>query len=72
MPANSPHPVEHAEPLPLDDPLRTTSGLLATPHIGYITRDLYTTFYRDAVVDIAAFLDGTPVRVLAAPEDRPS
>ena len=61
--------VYDTEPLPVDDPLRTTPGLLATPHIGYVTRDLYTTFYRDAVDDIAAFLTGTPVRVLAAPDD---
>jgi phosphoglycerate dehydrogenase-like enzyme len=61
--------VYDTEPLPLDDPLRTAPGLLATPHIGYVTRELYTTFYRDAVDDIAAFLDGTPVRVLAAPDD---
>jgi phosphoglycerate dehydrogenase-like enzyme len=58
--------VYDAEPLPVDDPLHTTPGLLATPHIGYVTRDPYTTFYRDAVKDIAAFLNGTPVRVLAA------
>jgi phosphoglycerate dehydrogenase-like enzyme len=64
--------VYDTEPLPVDDPLRTTPGLLATPHIGYVTRDLYTTFYRDAVDDIAAFLNGTPVRVLAAPDDPPS
>ena len=64
--------VYDTEPLPVDDPLRTTPGLLATPHIGYVTRDLYTTFYRDAVEDIAAFLNGAPVRVLAAPDDQPS
>jgi phosphoglycerate dehydrogenase-like enzyme len=64
--------VYDTEPLPVDDPLRTTPGLMATPHIGYVTRDLYTTFYRDAVDDIAAFLNGTPVRVLAAPDDPPS
>jgi phosphoglycerate dehydrogenase-like enzyme len=57
---------------PPDDPLRTTPGLLATPHIGYVTRDLYTTFYRDAVEDIAAFLNGTPVCVLATPHHPPS
>jgi phosphoglycerate dehydrogenase-like enzyme len=50
--------------LPLARPAITTPGLLATPHIGYVTRDLYTTFYRDAMEDIAAFL--TPIRVLAA------
>jgi hypothetical protein len=37
-----------------------------------VTRDLYTTFYRDAVEDITAFLNGTPIRVLAAPHHPPS
>jgi phosphoglycerate dehydrogenase-like enzyme len=50
--------------LPLARPATAIPGLLATPHIGYVTRDLYTTFYRDAMEDIAAFL--TPIRVLAA------
>ena len=56
--------VYDTEPLPADHPLRSQPGLLTTPHIGYVTRELYTTFYRDAVEDIAAFLDGRPVRVL--------
>src|SRR3954451_9769467 len=63
--------VYDTEPLPVNDPLRTTPRLLATPHIAYVTRDLYTPFYRDAVADIAAFLNGTPIRVLPAPDARP-
>jgi len=31
--------------------------VLATPHIGYVAEDLYRTFYRDAAVSIAAWLD---------------
>jgi len=34
MLANSRHSVEQAELLPLDDPRRTTPGLVPTPHIG--------------------------------------
>jgi len=30
------------EPLPLDHPFRTLANLLATPHIGYVSRGLYT------------------------------
>lgn len=52
------------EPLPLDHPLRTAPRLLATPHLGYVTRANYATYYGEAVEDIAAFLDGAPVRVL--------
>jgi len=46
------------EPLPLDHPLRVLPNLLATPHIGYVSRGLYERFYRDTVVNIARWLDG--------------
>ncbi|MFJ8015579.1 D-2-hydroxyacid dehydrogenase family protein [Streptomyces sp. NPDC096339] len=52
------------EPLPADHPLRTAPRLLATPHLGYVTRDNYATYYGEAVEDIIAFLDGSPVRLL--------
>ena len=50
------------EPLPADHPLRTAPNLLATPHLGYVTRTNYATFYGEAVEDIAAFLEGAPIR----------
>jgi phosphoglycerate dehydrogenase-like enzyme len=46
------------EPLPLDHPFRTLPNLLATPHIGYVSRGLYTRFYRDTVENIRGWLDG--------------
>ncbi|WP_026453983.1 D-2-hydroxyacid dehydrogenase family protein [Saccharomonospora iraqiensis] len=52
------------EPLPADHPLRSLPNALLTPHIGFVTRDVYEVFYRDAVEDIAAFRAGTPTRVL--------
>jgi phosphoglycerate dehydrogenase-like enzyme len=45
------------EPLPAGHPLRTLPNVLATPHIGYVTEDLYRTFYSDAAASIAAWLD---------------
>ncbi|MFD5418389.1 D-2-hydroxyacid dehydrogenase family protein [Streptomyces sp. NPDC127069] len=52
------------EPLPAGHPLRTAPNLLATPHLGYVTRANYATYYGEAVEDVLAFLDGAPVRVL--------
>jgi phosphoglycerate dehydrogenase-like enzyme len=50
------------EPLPADHPLRRAPRTLLTPHIGYVTEEVYRTFYGDAVEDILAFLDGSPLR----------
>jgi phosphoglycerate dehydrogenase-like enzyme len=52
------------EPLPPDSPLRSAPRTVLTPHLGYVTRDTYAVFYRDAVEDVAAYLRGEPVRVL--------
>jgi phosphoglycerate dehydrogenase-like enzyme len=45
------------EPLPLDHPYRSIDKLLATPHIGYVSRGLYERFYADTVSNISAWLD---------------
>jgi phosphoglycerate dehydrogenase-like enzyme len=45
------------EPLPADHPYRKLANLLATPHIGYVSRRLYERFYRDTVSNILAWLD---------------
>jgi phosphoglycerate dehydrogenase-like enzyme len=46
------------EPLPLDHPFRALPNLLATPHIGYVSRRLYARFYQDTVTNICRWLDG--------------
>jgi phosphoglycerate dehydrogenase-like enzyme len=56
--------VYEREPLPADHPLRSLDNALLTPHIGYVSQQLYSVFYRDAVEDIAAFIAGSPVRVI--------
>lgn len=56
--------VYETEPLPADHPLRSLDNAVLTPHIGYVTQQLYSVFYRDAVEDIAAFIAGSPVRLI--------
>jgi phosphoglycerate dehydrogenase-like enzyme len=45
------------EPLPPDHPFRSQANLLATPHIGYVSRGLYARFYQDTVDNIRRWLD---------------
>ena len=52
------------EPLPAEHPLRSLPNALLTGHVAYVTQELYETFYRDAVEDIAAFRAGTPIRLM--------
>jgi phosphoglycerate dehydrogenase-like enzyme len=52
------------EPLPADHPLRTAPRTLLTPHLGYVTEDVYRTFFTGVVEDIMAFVRGTPIRLL--------
>ncbi|GAA3680325.1 D-2-hydroxyacid dehydrogenase family protein [Arthrobacter ginkgonis] len=53
-----------AEPLPSNHPLLGAPRTVLTPHLGYVTREQYRIFYGQALEDVAAWLDGAPVRVL--------
>jgi phosphoglycerate dehydrogenase-like enzyme len=55
------------EPLPPEHPLRSAGRLLATPHIGYVSRGTYERFYGDTVAHLAAWLDALGARNLEAP-----
>ena len=44
------------EPLPPEHPFRRLANVIATPHIGYVSRDLYRIFYRDTVANIVDWL----------------
>jgi phosphoglycerate dehydrogenase-like enzyme len=44
------------EPLPRDHPLRQLDTVITTPHIGYVSRDLYRVFYKDTAANIVAWL----------------
>ncbi|WP_329248347.1 D-2-hydroxyacid dehydrogenase family protein [Actinoallomurus sp. NBC_01490] len=52
------------EPLPQDHWLRSSPRTLLSPHMGYVTEESYRIFYSHAVEDIAAFLNGAPIRTL--------
>ena len=45
------------EPLPSDHAFRTLGNVLATPHLGYVSRQQYQVFYGDTVGSIAAWLN---------------
>ncbi len=52
------------EPLPPSHPFRSLPNVLATPHVGYVSEDMYRLFFRETVENIAAFLAGAPTRVI--------
>ena len=45
-------------------PVPPTRQRVVTPHLGYVTRDCYEVFYREAVEDIAAFMRGEALRIV--------
>lgn len=55
------------EPLPAAHPFRTLPNVLATPHLGYVTRSNYAAYFTQVVEDIQAYLVGRPIRILASP-----
>ena len=52
------------EPIGPDHPILDLPNTLLTPHLGYVVEQNYKVFFEDALDDIDAFLQGTPVRVL--------
>jgi phosphoglycerate dehydrogenase-like enzyme len=52
------------EPLPSDHGFRSEPRMLATPHIGYVTREGYRVFFAGVVESIAAWQAGNPIRVV--------
>src|SRR3546814_11278625 len=52
------------EPLPRDHPLRRLDNVVATPHVGYVSREHYAHFYRETAENTAAFPAGPPRNVI--------
>jgi phosphoglycerate dehydrogenase-like enzyme len=55
------------EPLPADHPIRRAPNTVLSPHLGFSTAEVFGDFYRGAIENILAFMDGAPTRV-ANPE----
>lgn len=56
--------VYEQEPLPAMHPFRTLDNVLATPHVGYVSRQNYEQFFSQMIEDIQAWSAGEPVRLL--------
>ncbi|HWH89568.1 MAG TPA: D-2-hydroxyacid dehydrogenase family protein [Pseudomonas sp.] len=52
------------EPLPVLHPFRTLDNVLATPHVGYVSRQNYEQFFRQMIEDIQGWAAGEPLRLL--------
>ena len=49
------------EPLPEAHPLRTQANALLSPHLGFVSRQVFERFYGDAAQGVLAWLRGEPV-----------
>ena len=52
------------EPLPAMHAFRTLDNVLATPHVGYVSRQNYEQFFSQMIEDVQAWAAGDPVRLL--------
>jgi phosphoglycerate dehydrogenase-like enzyme len=59
------------EPLPADHPFRSLDNVVVTPHIGYVTEQGFRIAWQRMAQDVAAYLAGSPVRVVTDPADCP-
>lgn len=59
------------EPIRPDHPLLAAPNTILTPHIGYVTHDVYRAWYGAVLEDIQAYLAGHPIRQLEPPAATP-
>jgi phosphoglycerate dehydrogenase-like enzyme len=57
--------VHSREPLPDGAPILNAPNTVLTPHLGYVTRETYGIYFPQALEDIEAWLQGTPIRIIA-------
>ncbi|GAA4499633.1 D-2-hydroxyacid dehydrogenase family protein [Gluconacetobacter tumulicola] len=56
--------VYDTEPLPPNHKLRRLDNVVATPHVGFVTKGTYEAFYGETVENLLAWMDGSPIRVM--------
>jgi phosphoglycerate dehydrogenase-like enzyme len=54
------------EPVAADDPLVGLPNTVLLPHLGFVSRENMSVFYQDSADNIAAWLDGAPIRLVIA------
>jgi phosphoglycerate dehydrogenase-like enzyme len=59
------------EPLPADHPFRSLENVVVSPHVGYVTEQLFRRAWPRMAEDVAAYLSGSPIRVVTDPADCP-
>ena len=59
------------EPLPADHPFRSLGNVVLTPHTGYVTEQGWRAAWPRMSQDVAAYLAGSPIRVVTDPADCP-
>jgi phosphoglycerate dehydrogenase-like enzyme len=59
------------EPLPLDHPFRSMDNVVLSPHTGYVTEELFRANFKRMAEDVAAYLNGAPIRLVTDPADCP-
>ena len=57
--------VYEKEPLPQDHKLRFLPNALLLPHIGYVTAENYSKFYKQMLENLFSCLDNKPLRVIS-------
>ncbi|HEX4829867.1 MAG TPA: D-2-hydroxyacid dehydrogenase family protein [Trebonia sp.] len=59
------------EPLPAGHPFRSLDNVVVTPHVGYVHEQLFRAAWARMAEDVAAYLAGSPIRVITDPADCP-